>query len=141
MTASFIRKTYWMIRIEIPLQDVIIDVEEEIGLGTVSEEEAILHLTLAYDFLPAPLSVTIANGTATISSPAESRHNRKTTRIRERATAEANRGRYAQAAKLYEQLLQQAPDDVVAHRNLGMALLEMGDIDDGRLETAAIVYR
>ena len=121
---------WWMIVVKIPLEDVLIDVENELDLGTVSEEEAILQLTQAYSFLPAPLSVTIEDGIATISSPAESKQNRKTTRIRERATSEANRGRYAQAAKLYEQLLKKTPDDVLAHRNLGMALLEMGQVDE-----------
>ena len=66
-----------MIVIEIPLQDVIIDVEEDIDLGTGGEEEAILQLTQAHDFLLAPLSVTIEDGIATISSFTVSRHNRK----------------------------------------------------------------
>jgi hypothetical protein len=61
-----------MIVVEIPLEDVLIDVENKPDLGKVSEEEAILSLTQAYDFLPAPLSVTIEDGMATISSPAES---------------------------------------------------------------------
>lgn len=57
-----------MIVIEIPLQDVIIDVNKGINLAKVSEEQAILNLTQAYQFLPAPLSVSIENGIATITS-------------------------------------------------------------------------
>ena len=65
-----------MIVIEIPLQDVIIDVEESTDLATVGDEQAIPLITQAYEFLPAPLSVSIDNGVATITSGGESRHNR-----------------------------------------------------------------
>ena len=37
-----------MIVVEIPLEDVLIDVENELDLGTVSEVEASLHLTSFY---------------------------------------------------------------------------------------------
>ena len=67
-----------MIVVEIPLKDVRIDVENELDLGTVSEEEAILHLTQAYDFLPAPLTVTVANGIATEAQKFVITHNRIT---------------------------------------------------------------
>lgn len=116
-----------MIIIEILLQDIIVYIENGINLATISEEQAIPHIVQAYEFLPGPLSVRIENSKAIVTSAGDSSENKKTTRLLERATKEANRGRYSQAIRLLEQYLIQAPADVAARRNLGMAYLEMGE--------------
>ena len=72
-----------MIVVDNPLADVLLDVEEKPDLGTVREEETIVHLTQSYVFLPVPLPLTVGNGIATIPSPVASEHNRKTRHILE----------------------------------------------------------
>ena len=64
-----------MIVVDNPLADVLLDVEEKPDLGTVCEEETIVHLTQSYVFLPALPPLMVENGSATIPSPAGSRHN------------------------------------------------------------------
>ncbi len=117
-----------MITVEIPLQDIIIDINQKVDLSAVPEEEALPLIVQAYQFLPQPLSVHIEGRIAIIQSTAKSHTNKKTARLFDRAAAAANRGRYDQAEGLYTQILAQAPDNVDARRNLGMAYLEQGDV-------------
>jgi len=84
----------FMITIEIPLQDIIVDIKQNVDLSTVSEEEAIPLIVQAYQFLPQPLRVHINGRSITIQSPANSQPNKKTTRLFDRAAA--NRGRCEQ---------------------------------------------
>ena len=103
-----------MIEIKIPLKDVIIDVEKGIDLSTASEPDAIRQLTEAYKFLPIPLGVVIEDDVAIITFPRDSSENKKNTRLLDRATKEANRGRYSQTVLLLEQYLENTPTDVIA---------------------------
>ena len=118
----------YMITIEIPLVDIIVDLEQDVDLTALSEDEAILHITGVYQFLPLPLNITLTDGKAIIVSNTEIQQNKKMIRLLDRAATEANRGRYRQAIQLYQQYLEQAPADVTARRNLGMSYLEMGEI-------------
>ena len=116
-----------MISIQIPLQQVIIDIERSVDLTSVAKAEAIQLLTQAYSFLPSPVVIDIFDGIATISSAGESSATKKTERLFEQAGAEARRGRYSQAASLYQRVIEQSPAHAEAHYNLGMAYLEIGD--------------
>ena len=91
-----------MIEIKILLKDIIFDVEQGIDLSIVSEQDAILYLTQAYQFLPPPLGVVIEADMAIITSPGKGRKDKQSDRLLDKATKEANRGRYSQAIHLLQ---------------------------------------
>ena len=117
-----------MITFTIPLADLILSPTQEIDLLDLPEDEAILRLAAAYAFLPPPIAISIADDNAVIAIAAESRPTAQTNRLFEQATAQANHGRYDRAIDLFTQFITQVPDAVDARRNLGMALLEQGDV-------------
>lgn len=90
----------YMITIEIPLVDIIVDLEQDVDLTALSEDEAILHITRVYQFLPLSLNIVLIDGTAIIVFNAEIQQNKKMTRLLDRAAKEANRGRYRQSSTL-----------------------------------------
>lgn len=118
-----------MISITIPLNAIITNPSQPVAFQTMPEAEALLRLGQIYSFLPGPLGISIQDQTATIESPFDSQDDKRGRKLFDRATTEANRGRYTQAVNLLQQLLETMPDNGDARRNLGMAYLEMGQTD------------
>lgn len=118
-----------MISISIALDDIIVNPTQSFDWHSLRQEELLLSLSQIYSFLPAPLGIAVEGETATVESPFDSQKTSRQHKLLERATDEANRGRYAQAVKLLNQLLEHLPDSVDGRRNLGMAYLEMGQPD------------
>jgi tetratricopeptide (TPR) repeat protein len=61
---------------------------------------------------------------------------RQTAELFGRALALQHAGRQVEAASLYEQTLRYDPDNAYAHCNLGVVLLELGDIEQARVHFA-----
>lgn len=118
-----------MISISIALNDIIVNPTQSFDWRSLRQEEVLLSLSQIYSFLPAPLGIAVDGEIATVESPFDSQKTSRQHKLLERATDEANRGRYAQAVKLLNQLLEHIPDSVDGRRNLGMAYLEMGQPD------------
>jgi len=118
-----------MISISIALDDIIVNPTQSFDWHALRQEELLLSLSQIYSFLPAPLGIAVEGETATVESPFDSQKTSRQHKLLARATDEANRGRYAQAVKLLNQLLEHLPDSVDGRRNLGMAYLEMGQPD------------
>ena len=112
----------------IPLKDIVIDAERTIDLASLPEDEAITLIKKAYGALSASIEVTIKGDIAYITLPEEQAH-RATEALKtfERALRAAQRGEYARAIPLFQQVLQALPAHVDARRNLAMAYLESGD--------------
>jgi tetratricopeptide (TPR) repeat protein len=118
-----------MISLSIALDDLIHNPNQPVDWQALSEEELLLRLGQIYSFLPAPMGIAIKGQTVIIESPFASQDNRRSRKLLEKATAEASRGRYAQALNLLEKFLTQVPDSVDGRRNLGMVYLEMGQME------------
>jgi len=48
-----------MITIEIPLVDIVVSLEQDVDLTALSEDEAILHITRVYQFLPLSSNIVL----------------------------------------------------------------------------------
>jgi tetratricopeptide (TPR) repeat protein len=118
-----------MITLTIPINDLILSATDDTDLRELPEAEAILRISTAYTFLPPPLSVVIEDDVVEISLAADYQPTPKITRLYEHATTAANRGQYARAIQLYSQYIAEIPTAVDAQRNLGMAHLELGEVD------------
>lgn len=118
-----------MITLRIPLSEIVVDPQQEADLTELSHPEAIDRLRELYAFLGTDSDITIENGTAVIQLEAPSSTDSQVRKMREKAVAAANRGRYSQAAQLYQRLVDQRPHDPDARRELGMSYLEMGEVD------------
>lgn len=128
-----------MIKVEIPLADVIIDPADPPALAEMPRAEAERLIGEAYAFLPGPLAVAVAGDVATITSPAESRSSRKTRRLLATAATQIDRDNDERAAQLLTRLLGQAPDHVDARRGLGIAYGNLGQMDAAEAELKAAV--
>jgi tetratricopeptide (TPR) repeat protein len=118
-----------LITLRIPLSEIVVDPKQEADLTELPYPEAIDRLRELYAFLGSDLEITIENATAVIQLEAPSSSESGARKMREKAVAAANRGRYSQAAQLYQRLVDQRPHDPDARRELGMSYLEMGKVD------------
>lgn len=117
-----------MLLIRIPLEAIMVNPSIKTDWESLSEKEILNLVKKIYHFLPPPITITLEERVVTIQSPFETQTSRRTTKLFERANAEASHGRYTQAVSLFEQFLNSVPDNVDARRNLGMAHLEMGNV-------------
>ncbi|MCB8978657.1 MAG: tetratricopeptide repeat protein [Ardenticatenaceae bacterium] len=121
-----------MLTVKLPLADIIIDIDNQPDFKTLLEAEIIARLKDAYAFLGEEPEVTVTGDTAVLQFNIQSQESKRTQKLFDKATNEASRGRYSQAIKFFEAVLQHQPDNVAAHRNLGMAYLEIGEVEEGR---------
>ena len=122
-----------MLSYSIPLELILIDLDKEIELSAKSPEDALQLLREAYAFLPAPVEVSIIGDVAHIQSfkkPSKSAADAPD--LFQRATKFAGQGSLSRAIELYERVLERDPGHVEARRNLGMALLESGQVEAAR---------
>jgi tetratricopeptide (TPR) repeat protein len=118
-----------VVEVKLPLARVLSDRAEFVDWGVLSPDEVINHLGELYSFLGVDVDVAVEKNTATIRADTSDQLDVDGQRLLDRAVEEASRGRYSQAMSLLERVLQRAPGHVVARRNLGMAHLEIGEVD------------
>ena len=114
----------------IPLKDIALSSEGSAGLASLPEAEAVARIRQAYAFLSPDLQVAIQEGSAYLTLPDQPAHRvAEAHKTYDRAVRAAQRGEYARAIPLFDQVLQVLPADVPARRNLAMACLESGDAE------------
>jgi pentatricopeptide repeat protein len=84
-----------------------------------------------FGFLPQPIAVTVEGDEAVISFPEESPAvQAEVTRLAERAAKRAAEGNYKKAIGILQRVLELQPSLHTARRDLAMAYVEVGDIDN-----------
>jgi len=115
--------------IRIPLEEILVDASGENKLHELPQATAIDQIKDLYSFLGSTLEITLEEGEAVIRANAGQKSGPKTSKLLDGANKAADRGRYQQAAKLYQQYLVTVPDSVEVRRNLGMTYLEMSVVE------------
>jgi tetratricopeptide (TPR) repeat protein len=84
-----------------------------------------------YAFLPMPIVVTLDRDEVVISYPEEPHEKRvEAARLAERAVKRAREGDYKKAIAIYKRLLELHPSFYGARRDLAMAYVEIGDVEN-----------
>jgi tetratricopeptide (TPR) repeat protein len=84
-----------------------------------------------YAFLPKPIAVTIEANEVVISYPEEADTKREEAgRLAARATKWASEGNYKKAIGIYKRVLELQPSFHAARRDLAMAYIELGDVEN-----------
>src|SRR5947207_13111367 len=84
-----------------------------------------------YGFLPKPIAVTVENDEVVISVPEEPDAKREeAARLAARAVKRASEGQYEKAIGIYKRVLELQPSFHAARRDLAMAYMELGDVDN-----------
>ena len=87
-----------------------------------------IQVAYRYPFLPQPVLVEILGSRVQLSYPAASnRAKAEAERLAKRAARRASNGDCHRAIAIWERVLKLVPDNLVAHRDIGMAWLELGD--------------
>jgi tetratricopeptide (TPR) repeat protein len=86
-----------------------------------------------YGFLPKPIAVTLDGNEVVISYPEEpDEKTREAARLIERAIKRATEGNYKKAIGIYKRVLELQPSFHSARRDLAMAYVELGDIENAK---------
>jgi len=122
-----------MITLIIPLKHIILDPEKPVDLSTLPQQEAIDLIKASYGFLSPAIDVSISNGVATIALQ-EQRADKinEAMKFYQKGVKEAQQGTYEKAIKHFKRVIEAIPQHVDARRNLAMAHLEIGNIDQAR---------
>src|SRR5438477_3899530 len=84
-----------------------------------------------YGFLPKPIAVTVGKDEVVISYPEEPDAKREeATKLAARAVKRASEGQYEKAIGIYKRVLELQPSFHAARRDLAMAYMELGDVDN-----------
>src|SRR5437762_11085410 len=84
-----------------------------------------------YAFLPKPIAVTLEGDEVLISYPGEDDTKRaEAARLADRAVKRASEGQYDKAIGIYKRVLELQPSFHAARRDLAMAHMELGDVDN-----------
>src|SRR5438094_3527987 len=84
-----------------------------------------------YGFLPKPIAVTVENDEVVISYPDEPDAKREeAAKLAARAVKRASEGNYEKAIGIYRRVLELQPSFHAARRDLAMAHMELGDVDN-----------
>ncbi len=117
----------------IGLKDISLDLDKQIDWNALSEEEAISLIKRTYQFLSSEIEVSIVNGIATITLPEEkAQRAEEALKWYSQGTRQAEQGDYKRAAHLFERVLERLPNHIEARRDLAMAHLEMGNIEQAK---------
>ena len=97
------------------------------GLGAITA-----YVLEHYSFLPRPIIVTLDGDEVVISHPDEEDAKRveEATRLADRALKRAQEGDYKKAIGIYKRVLELHPWFDGARRNLAMAYMEIGDVEN-----------
>jgi len=122
-----------MVTIIVPLKHIILDPVNPVDLSTLSEKDAIGLIKQSYGFLSPAIDVSIQNGIATIALQ-EQRADKinEALKFYQKGVKEAQEGAYAKAIKHFSKVIEAIPQHVDARRNLAMAHLETGNVDQAR---------
>jgi tetratricopeptide (TPR) repeat protein len=84
-----------------------------------------------YAFLPKPIAVKVEKDEVVISYPEEADAKREeAARLAARAVKRAERGNYEKAIGIYKRVLELQPSFHAARRDLAMAYVEIGDVEN-----------
>jgi tetratricopeptide (TPR) repeat protein len=84
-----------------------------------------------YAFLPKPIAVTVEGDEVVISYPEEADAKRvEAGRLADRAVKRASEGNYQKAIEIYKRVLELQPSFHAARRDLAMAYMELGDVEN-----------
>src|SRR6266478_8641102 len=84
-----------------------------------------------YSFLPLPIAVTVDGDEVVITYPEEPEPKKEeAARLTERAVKRASAGEYEKAVGIYKRVLELQPSFHAARRDLAMAYMELGDVDN-----------
>src|SRR5262245_30779753 len=84
-----------------------------------------------YAFLPMPIAVLVDGDEIVISYPEEADAKRaEAARLVERAVKRAHQGDYKRAIGIYKRVLELDPSFHAARRDLAMAYMEIGDVEN-----------
>src|SRR5437773_996870 len=84
-----------------------------------------------YAFLPMPFAVVVEGDEVVISYPEEAEAKRaEAARLTERAVKRAREGDYKKAIGIYKRVLELDPSFHAARRDLAMAYMELGDVEN-----------
>jgi tetratricopeptide (TPR) repeat protein len=117
----------------IALKDIIIQPGQRVDLRSIPQAEAISLIKKAYGFLSEAVEVDVRDEIAWISFPEE-----KATKAAEavkdyqRGVKSAERGEYKKAIGLFKRALSVLPNHTDARRNLAMAYVEDGNLEEAR---------
>src|SRR5947208_14588841 len=82
-------------------------------------------------FLPKPIAVTVEKDEVVISYPEEADAKREeAARLAARAVKRASEGQYEKAIGIYKRVLELQPSFHAARRDLAMAYVELGDVEN-----------
>ena len=122
-----------MITLIIPIKHIILDPANPVDLSNLSQQDAIELIKQAYGFLSPAIDVSISNGVATIALQ-EQRAGKinDVLKFYQKGVREAQQGTYEKAIKHFSRVIDAIPQHVDARRNLAMAHLESGNVDQAR---------
>jgi tetratricopeptide (TPR) repeat protein len=84
-----------------------------------------------YAFLPKPIAVTLEGDEVVISYPEETDAKREEAeKLAARAVKRASEGNYEKAIGIYKRVLELQPSFHAARRDLAMAYMELGDVEN-----------
>src|SRR5437879_6453041 len=93
--------------------------------------EVTAYVLKHYAFLPKPIVVTIEGDEIVISFPEEPDSKKdEARRLADRAVKRASEGQYEKAIGIYRRVLELQPSFHAARRDLAMAYMELGDVDN-----------
>ncbi len=96
------------------------------------DSDAVSALALnQFSFLPKPLTVLVEGDNVSISFPKESTEaEAEAVRLAKRASQRAGEGNYEKAINIFKRVLELMPSLHLARRDLAMAYVEAGDIEN-----------
>lgn len=117
----------------IALRDFITDPDERVDLTSLPEEQAIALIKKSYGFLSFAVDVSIENDVAVINLPEQKEKAiEEAQRLFERGINKAKQGDYKGAIQVLKKSLEYFPYHNDARRNLAMAYLENGDVEEAK---------
>ena len=115
----------------VPLQDI--SGMEGGDFKSDPDAEVIARLRQVYDFLPKETNISIEDGIVRIDIPESAIGNKEdAVRLLDKGSERAKRGEYQKAVGIFSRVLELDPSNVEARRNLGMAFMELGELEKAR---------
>ena len=117
----------------IPIDDFVVDPKQGIALSSLSPQDAIAYVRKSYGFLGSAVDISIEEGIIRIEFPEETQKAvEKALEHYGRGLEKANQGDYRSAITHLRKALEIVPHHTIARRNLAMAYLELGDVEETR---------
>ena len=115
----------------VPLQDI--SGMEGRDFKNDTDAEVIARLRQVYDFLPKETNISVEDGIVRIDIPESAIANKEdAVRLLDKGSERAKRGEYQKAVGIFSRVLELDPSNIEARRNLGMAFMELGELEKAR---------